>query len=669
MQTVAARLSDPVASWARLALLACAGVLLACVALEQGALLSDAGSAAARAWLVPAAMVAACAGCAARAALVSVERLPWALLAVAFALYVVGQVYWALWLEPRAEPPFPSLADGLWLALYPLAFAALVLVASGRLRGFHVGIWLDALAGGAALAALWQAIALGPVLAGAEGIGTLAGAVLLAYPFGDLLLVALVSGVFALSQRIPGPSWVLLGGGFVLFAAADMLRDAMVAQGELVPSLAVAAMWSLGMLAVALAAWMPADRTTARAYSVRGLLIVPSSTMVLAVAVLLYGNIADVDRGAVLLAAGAILVGIVRAYFTLQELALLSRSREEAVTDYLTGLGNRRKLMRELGRIVGEEAAATVLVLDLDGFKAYNDRYGHVQGDLLLARLGDRLARAVDGEGEAYRLGGDEFCVVLPGAQQLAERTAHAEAALAESGKGFEIACTSGWSLLPDEAATPSDALRVADARMYARKNARPGAAKRQAADLALGFISAQRPALERHVGTVARLAVRVGRELGLEPSELDDLARAAELHDVGKLAIPAGILEKPGPLDEEEARHIRRHTLVGERMLGAAPALAHVGRIVRSTHERFDGGGYPDGLAGEDIPLAARVIAVCDAYDAIVSARPYRSRRSSDEAAAEIERAAGTQFDPAVVRAFLEVVATFDAGDLRRAS
>ena len=138
---------------------------------------------------------------------------------------------------------------------------------------------------------------------------------------------------------------------------------------------------------------------------------------------------------------------------------------------------------------------------------------------------------------------------------------------------------------------------------------------------------------------------------LGLRRDELDELARAAQLHDLGQLAIPDEILRKPGPLDEREWTFVRQHTLVGERILRATPALRSVAAVVRSSHEHWDGTGYPDGLAGEDIPLAARIVSACDAYDAMTSNRPYRDALSPDEALNELMRLAGTQFDPNVVR------------------
>jgi two-component system, cell cycle response regulator len=145
---------------------------------------------------------------------------------------------------------------------------------------------------------------------------------------------------------------------------------------------------------------------------------------------------------------------------------------------------------------------------------------------------------------------------------------------------------------------------------------------------------------------------------MGLTGEEQQQLQQAAELHDVGKVAIPDAILHKPGPLDEEEWAFVRRHTLIGERIIGAAPALAQAAKLVRSTHERFDGSGYPDGLAGEQIPLGSRIIAACDAFTAMTHPRTYAPTMTSEQALAELHRCAGGQFDPQVV-AVLSSVAT----------
>jgi diguanylate cyclase (GGDEF)-like protein len=336
--------------------------------------------------------------------------------------------------------------------------------------------------------------------------------------------------------------------------------------------------------------------------------------------------------------------------------------REQAVTDALTGLGNRRRLAADLAATLEsdlERTPALLLLFDLDGFKAYNDTFGHLAGDQLLTRLGAKLADAVVEDGTAYRLGGDEFCALLRvDDKDLDDLIARAAAALTDTGKQFAVRASFGAVLMPHEADSPDHALQLADERMYAHKRGRAAGPRDQARDVLLRTMHAKNPDLDDHSSVVAQLAVRVGHQLGLTGEQLDEVARAAELHDVGKVGIPDAILNKPGPLDATEWEFMHQHTILGERILNAAPALRPVARLVRSSHERWDGTGYPDRLAGEDIPLGARIVSVCDAYEAMTADRPYRKALSAHEAREQLSCNAGTQFDPAVVTAFLIALA-----------
>jgi len=190
---------------------------------------------------------------------------------------------------------------------------------------------------------------------------------------------------------------------------------------------------------------------------------------------------------------------------------------------------------------------------------------------------------------------------------------------------------------------------------MYKHKKGRPSLAGDQTRDVLLRIMQAKQPSLQDHSSEVAELCLRVGRRLKMTAEELDELARAAELHDVGKVGIPDAILEKPEALNDAEWAFMHQHTLLGERILNAAPALRPVAVIVRATHERWDGRGYPDGRAGAAIPLGARIIAACDAYDAMTTDRCYRAGIGHEGACEEMRRQAGRQFDPTVVEALLE--------------
>jgi diguanylate cyclase (GGDEF)-like protein len=333
--------------------------------------------------------------------------------------------------------------------------------------------------------------------------------------------------------------------------------------------------------------------------------------------------------------------------------------REQAITDPLTQLGNRRRLRVDLERRCSAAAQGTpalLMLFDLDGFKLYNDTFGHLAGDALLAHLGRKLAAAAAPYGVAYRLGGDEFCVLMDVSDDRLDEAIGAVArALVERGEEFSIGASYGAVLLPHEAANPDQALQRADERMYARKTGRRSSAARdQVVDVLRRTMEAKQPQLDDHSSLVAQLAVAVARRLGMAGEDLDEVGRAAELHDVGKVGIPDQVLNKPGPLDCAEWDFMHQHTILGERILSAAPAMRPIASIVRASHERWDGTGYPDRLAGDQIPLAARIVAVCDAYDAMTADRSYSEAIGPDAACRELRAMAGSQFDPAVVDAFL---------------
>jgi len=193
---------------------------------------------------------------------------------------------------------------------------------------------------------------------------------------------------------------------------------------------------------------------------------------------------------------------------------------------------------------------------------------------------------------------------------------------------------------------------------MYECKNGGGRSACDQSKAVLIIALSERHPDLASHNADVSRMAELVARQLEVSDEQVASIVHAAELHDVGKVGVPDAILSKPGPLDPDEWAFMRRHTIIGERIIAGAPALAQVGCLVRSSHERWDGAGYPDQLAGEAIPIGSRIIALCDAFDAMLSERPYQAPRTMSQALAELRRCAGTQFDPAVVDAFLVVIA-----------
>jgi two-component system cell cycle response regulator len=584
--------------------------------------------------------------CAVRAKQMRAERLAWSLFAAGWCFYVAGGVVFQVVLD-GSSAHFPSGADVLWLGLYivDLCGVAALMHARGIARK---SAWLDGAVGSLAVAAAAAAFAFQPAL---EATGT--NIVAVAYPLLDCLLIGFVVVVASAEGWRLDRTFGLIALGFLGLAGGDAQYLVSAANGAWTPSQAQNIPYVLGTLFICLAAWQPGLRRQVREFEAR-MFTVPIAFGLVAVGLQAYEFLVPVNGLARSLDVLAILAVVVRLGFTFRDYArVLDTSRHEALVDTVTGLGNRRKLMRDLDEVVANERRMVVAIFDLDGFKSYNDSFGHAAGDALLARLSGALdAATFAADGRAYRMGGDEFCTLLPDETDL-ETIA---GALREDGSGFTVDCSYGCARVPCEAPDGPAALRLADQRMYAVKNARPISASSQTRDVLVRVLAEREPDLHDHVLDVGALAREVARELGIPEQDHPEIVHGAELHDVGKIAIPESILHKPGPLDDDEWTYMKRHTLIGERFLLSVPALRAVGRLVRSSHERWDGGGYPDGLRGEDIPLGARIIAVCDAYDAMVTDRPYRRGTDSQSALAELRRCAGSQFDPAVVEAFCAV-------------
>jgi two-component system, cell cycle response regulator len=284
------------------------------------------------------------------------------------------------------------------------------------------------------------------------------------------------------------------------------------------------------------------------------------------------------------------------------------------------------------------------------------DRHGRQVGTLQRWHEAQRNPREVQRNGtvvestHAFQVKDDR----APDAMQIEAVIARA---LTERGERFLITASRGRVSLPAEANTLTRALQIADERMYSDKAGRSRGAGSQTHAVLTRILDECDPALHSHARVVTQLASAVGRGMGLDGLDLDHLVRAATLHDIGKVAIPDAILDAPRALTEPEWELMRTHTILGERVLSAAPALSAEAMLVRSSHERWDGAGYPDGLMGPEIPLGSRIILACDAFEAMTSPRSYRTIRSAGEALAELRRCAGSQFDPGVVAALADAL------------
>lgn len=592
------------------------------------------------------------------------ERNAWLMIGLGLATTAFAECYYAIFLADAASQPYPSIADAGWLTTYPLWVAGLVLLVRARAPRFRNSLWLDSAIGALSLGAAAALFALPTILDGA-GAALAANLTSAAYPVGDIMLIAFVVGILMLTGWRREASWGLLAAGLIVAAVGDTVYGYQAAAGTYAAGMWLDLTWPLSAMLIGFAAWRRSPGTQMGAVGGWRASAVPVGLAVIAIGVLVYGYAhkeaivasGDASQVAVALAAAALLLIAVRMALTYWENLNLTR---QVQTDPLTGLGNRGKLMVDLyeATAVGSEQARVLVMFDLDGFKLYNDTFGHAAGDALLKRMASRLAAVIEDSGHAYRVGGDEFCIMIAEHMRTADDlTARALAALAEQGGAFAVTASYGAAAIPGDCAHGVEALKLADERMYMRKNGSRASARNQAQQVLIRTLRERQPELSRHTSNVSALAALIAPRFTSNPEELDVILRGATLHDIGKLAIPDALLAKPDPMSDEEVAFLRSHTEIGDRILRAAPALAPVAKIVRSSHERWDGAGYPDHLAGEEIPLGSRIIFVCDAFDAMTNERPYSATMPAADAIDELRAHAGTQFDPTVVAIACEVL------------
>ncbi len=583
------------------------------------------------------------------------QRWAWAAIGTGMLLWSIGDLLWTLWLDDVETPPYPSVADAVYFGSYAALYAGLLALGRTSTSGWRDSI--DGLIAGLTIAAIGAALIFPAVLSATEGSPTTV-AVTLAYPLADLLLLCLVVVAVSLNRWRLNGMWALLGLGLASTAVADVIYNYQSSIGTYVPGSILDSLWPFAVLCAAAAAWQQPRPAPAQSRSHREAWI-PGICAIGALALLFYSGLYAVSPLAVALSAAALSLGVLRTTLLMAEnQRLLREATRESITDGLTGLANRRALVRDLDEVFTSPRTQTLALFDLDGFKSYNDLFGHAAGDELLAGLAERLARALDGEAKAYRLGGDEFCLLIPREAEPEDALLEvAVDALSAVGEQFTVTTSFGSVVMPRDAQSPRDALMLADARMYSNKNSRRGSGRGQVREVLLQVLSESVPELHLQLSDVADLVATVSRNLGLPLEQIDVAVRAAELHDVGKVAIPDSILHKSGPLDPEERAFMHKHTLIGERIVAASSALRPVARVVRSTRERWDGTGYPDQLAGDEIPLEARIVFVCAAYGAMTTRRAYGRVWSPREALAELHRNAGSQFDPRVVAALAEAL------------
>lgn len=365
---------------------------------------------------------------------------------------------------------------------------------------------------------------------------------------------------------------------------------------------------------------------------------------------------------------------------------LFAKSEEVARVDGITGLFNRRhfdeRLREEIDRHSRYGDILSLLLLDLDNFKKYNDTYGHLAGDRLLVHAGGIIGNVIRSSDLAFRYGGDEFAVILPNSSTMdafsvAERIRE-KIALEMAGRQLDISISIGVASWPGDGSSLDELCYAADMALYYAKRTgqnRTSIASRTLFSLTEPSVSANTEAevlstiyalaatLEArdkytygHSRRVSRFAVAVAEAMNLPPEQVAVISAAALLHDIGKVGIPDNVLNKSGKLLDEEWEMLKQHPKLSATIVGHVPSLSACLAAVKHHHERWDGAGYPSGLKGEAIPIEARILCVTDAFEAMIADRPYRGPLSYKQAIVEMERCAGTQFDPSVVKAFIPI-------------
>ena len=349
-----------------------------------------------------------------------------------------------------------------------------------------------------------------------------------------------------------------------------------------------------------------------------------------------------------------------------QRAALMEVSRTDPLTGCLNRRGFQERAVAEIGAACRRARQGAVLVLDLDHFKQVNDTHGHAAGDELLRWVVSTLKLTLRPADAIGRIGGDEFAVLFAEIQpaDALESAARIRAALGE-----RAASTMGLATFPMDGTELEELMRAADFRLYASRDGRPQPAA--STTERLSWAAALAHAVDMRMNTqhehsraVADFAVSIARALGWQEDMLGILRIAATLHDVGKVTVPDHILCKPGRLTAEEFELIKGHSVAGAELVARVEGLQMIVPWIRHSHESFDGSGYPHGLRGEAIPEASRIMLVADAFDAITSTQPYRDALPVTHACAELERNAGTQFDPACVEALLGHLGVEAAGE-----
>jgi len=336
--------------------------------------------------------------------------------------------------------------------------------------------------------------------------------------------------------------------------------------------------------------------------------------------------------------------------------------------DQLTGVFNRRFFDEELKRLdVPRNFPLSLVMIDVNGLKLFNDAFGHKAGDLLLKRVAAVLQREMRGDDIIARIGGDEFVILLPctdyeSVWPMMERIV--DAMESEYVEDLPVSVSWGWGTKTGEDESAEKIFEIAEDHMYRNKISQKSSYHHRSIEMILETLYSKSPVEREHSPSVSVLSELIGLEMQLDKSEISELRTAGAIHDIGKIAVSNAILEKKGKLSSSDWIELKKHPEIGYNILSAVNEYSTLARIVLAHHEWYDGNGYPKGLKGDEIPLQARIIAVAEAYDFMVSGMTFSTPKTRQQAVEELRNNAGTQFDPAVVSAFVDKVLAEESGE-----
>ncbi len=425
--------------------------------------------------LYDAVVVAAGVACLVRSRAVKSERWAWLLLGFGILSWAAGEIYWTAFITTDPAPPYPSPADALYLAFYPLAYAGIALLIRARAHELDWRLWTDGLIAALGTAALGTAFVFDFVAERTTGT-PLQVATSLAYPLGDIAMLAMIVAVIALTGWRPGRTWSLLLAGLATQVVADIAYTLHSVDGVALAANWIDPIYLISAIFLGAVLWRPTAATIPASGQIddRRELMVPGLFAAVMIGLFAMQYFSTTSGLATVLWAATMVAVIVRLAISVRENKVLL---DQVQTDPLTGLGNRGRMQVDLERLCASatvEEPASLLFLDLNGFKQLNDTFGHPIGDEILAQLGQRLRDSVGEDGTAYRIGGDEFCVLLTCAEgRFYAVGLAATEALTQSGPGFDVTASWGEATIPTEANSPSEALQLADTRMYAQKESR----------------------------------------------------------------------------------------------------------------------------------------------------------------------------------------------------